>query len=97
MITRIVKMIFVPEKVNAFLEVFNDSKDKIKNFEGCTNLELLNDIQNKNTYFTYSQWQSEEHLNKYRDSQLFKDTWSKTKVLFSEKPEAWSVVKKVSS
>jgi len=95
MIIRIVKMVFVPEKVNDFLKVFNASKDKIRTFEGCTNLELLNDIENKNIFFTYSYWQSEGHLNKYRDSQLFKETWSKTKILFSAKPEAWSVIKRI--
>lgn len=88
-------MVFVPEKVNDFLKVFNASKDKIRTFEGCTNLELLNDIENKNIFFTYSYWQSEGHLNKYRDSQLFKETWSKTKILFSAKPEAWSVIKRI--
>lgn len=89
-------MTFVPEKANDFLKVFEASKDKIRAFEGCTHLELLNDVKNKNIYFTYSHWLSEEHLDNYRDSELFKTTWDKTKVLFSDKPEAWSV-EKVSS
>jgi heme-degrading monooxygenase HmoA len=43
--------------------------------------------------FTYSWWDSEEHLNNYRNSHFFDDTWSLTKQKFAAKPEAWSVEK----
>jgi quinol monooxygenase YgiN len=95
MIIRIVKMTFEPEKVAGFLEIFNASKHFIRNFEGCTHLELLNDINSPYVFFTYSHWQSESNLNSYRKSELFADVWSKTKVLFSVKPEAWSVTQQV--
>jgi len=91
MIIRIVKMTFDPEKVNDFLKVFEESKNKIRNFEGCTHLDLLQDIDHKNIYFTYSHWHSPEHLHNYRYSELFISTWAKTKNLFSGKPEAWSL------
>ena len=42
---------------------------------------------------TYSHWESEEALNKYRDSELFKSVWSFTKALFAEKPQAFSTKK----
>jgi heme-degrading monooxygenase HmoA len=93
MIIRIVKLTFQPEKVNDFIEIFNSSKSLIKNCEGCESVELLNDVTHKNIYFTYSLWQSETDLNNYRQSDLFKIIWSKTKVLFGDKPEAWSVEK----
>src|SRR5947207_2039392 len=95
MIIRIVKMTFVPEKTNDFLKVFKESKDKIRAFDGCTHLELLNDIQDRNIFFTYSHWLSEKNLDNYRNSDLFKTTWNKTKILFAGKPEAWSVKKAV--
>lgn len=91
MIIRIVKMTFDPERVNDFLEIFNSSKLLIRNFEGCSHLELLNDIRSGNTFFTYSFWESEAHLNNYRNSKLFENVWSETKRLFLSKPEAWSV------
>jgi hypothetical protein len=91
MIIRIVKMTFEPQKVNDFLIIFNESKQLIRDMEGCTHLELLNDINTPNIYFTYSYWNSENDLNNYRNSQLFKNVWTKTKVLFSSKAEAWSV------
>lgn len=95
MIIRIVKMTFAPEKVNDFLVVFNESKQLIRNMSGCTHLELLNDIHFPNVFFTYSYWDSENDLNTYRESKVFSEVWSKTKVLFSAKPEAWSVEQKV--
>ena len=95
MIIRIVKMTFMPEKVNEFLEIFNSSKQRIRNFEGCSHLELLNDINSPNIFFTYSYWQSETHLNNYRDSELFGSVWKRTKPLFSAKTEAWSVEQKL--
>lgn len=92
-IIRIVKLTFIPEKVNSFLAIFEKSKDLIQNFEGCTHLELLNDVNEKNVFFTYSHWDSEEHLNKYRQSELFKNVWGEASKLFSAKPNAWSVKK----
>ena len=90
MIKRIVKMTFQPDKVKAFQTIFEESKSKIRNFEGCHHLELLRCVKPANIFFTYSFWEDEDHLNKYRHSDLFQKTWAKTKVLFADKPEAWS-------
>jgi heme oxygenase (mycobilin-producing) len=86
-------MTFIPGKEAEFLKIFNNSKDKIRAFEGCTFLELLNQTDEKNVFFTHSHWLSEEHLNAYRHSELFKNTWASTKILFAEKPQAWSLSK----
>ena len=94
MLVRIVKMTFQEEKVHEFLENFEQAKQKIRTFEGCEHLELLQGIHQSNVFFTYSYWQSEEALEKYRNSALFKDVWAKTKVLFAEKPSAFSVLKR---
>ena len=90
---RVVRMTFHPEKVAAFLENFEAHKSSIRNFPGCQHLELWQDLDKKNIFVTYSLWKSEEALNQYRDSQLFKSVWSFTKTLFSEKPQAWSTKK----
>ena len=90
---RIVKMTFREDKVGEFLENFNSNKKNIRNFEGIEHLELLNDKSNTTIFFTYSIWQSEEHLENYRNSDLFKSVWAKTKILFKNKPQAWSVDK----
>ena len=91
MIKRIVKMEFEPENVSAFVNIFKTNKDIITNFDGCHSVELLRDINTQNIFFTYSIWDSESYLNKYRESNTFKDIWSKTKPLFSSKAKAWSV------
>ena len=94
MITRIVRMTFLPEKTANFLEIFNHSKEKILAFKGCKQIELLNDIHQSNVFFTHSVWENEDHLEQYRQSELFRNTWAKTKVLFQDKPQAWSLEKK---
>lgn len=91
MIIRIVKMSFQPEKLDEFMIIFNASKEKIRAFEGCHHLSLLENKESKNVLFTYSFWENEKCLENYRHSELFKNTWAKTKILFNEKPEAWSL------
>jgi len=91
MLIRIVKMEFQQSKVNTFLELFGLVRNKIANFDGCLGVELLNDVNATHIYFTYSTWKSEQHLENYRNSELFKNTWAKTKILFDAKPEAWSL------
>lgn len=91
MIKRIVKMSFKPEHVNDFKTIFENNWQKIKGFDGCSSVELLQDVNEPGIFFTYSLWQSEEHLNRYRNSELFNTVWGSTKILFNAKPEAWSV------
>ncbi len=91
MFVRIVKMSFDENKIEEFLENFHQNKDKIRNFKGCTFLELYREKNQKNIFFTYSYWNTEEDLNYYRNSDLFKSVWSNTKVLFNDIPQAWSV------
>lgn len=93
MLIRIVKMTFEASEIENFQGIFLQNKEKIGGFEGCSHLELYQDKNNKNIFFTYSHWENEAALEKYRNSALFEGVWSKTKKLFSAKPEAWSVEK----
>lgn len=97
MLIRIVKMTFEPSKIEAFKKLFERNRSKIRGFEGNEFLELYQDKNNKNIFFTYSYWKDEEALENYRISSLFKEVWSETKQMFSNKPEAWSVDKVWSS
>jgi len=90
---RIVKMSFKSDKIDDFLVNFNDNKEKIRNTNGCSFLELYRDKTNQNIFFTYSYWETAQDLENYRNSDLFTNVWAKTKVLFNDKPEAWSVDK----
>jgi len=88
---RIVKMEFQEDKIKEFLSNFESVKDKIRASKGCKKLELYRDKNNANIFFTYSYWDTEQDLETYRNSVLFKTVWSKTKPLFNAKPLAWSV------
>lgn len=91
MLIRIVKMTFKPQFVDVFVSTFNARKHLIAASEGCAGVELLRDIDNPNTFFTYSKWVDVESLEKYRKGELFNSTWEEVKKLFDAKPEAWSV------
>lgn len=93
MLVRIVKMSFHSEYTEKFLCIFEQKKQLIRNSPGCHFLELYRGKQDPNIFFTYSYWASENDLNTYKESMLFKETWSKTKILFNKRPEAWSVDK----
>ncbi len=88
---RLVKMKFRENEVENFLKIFSEKRELIQNFPGCYSVRLLRDRQDANVFFTYSVWKSEEDLESYRQSDLFRDVWSNTKKLFAEKAEAWSL------
>ncbi len=73
------------------MAVFNQRKHLIAASEGCEGVELLRDISNPNTFFTYSKWKDESFLEKYRQSELFNEVWNEVKKWFNDKPQAWSV------
>lgn len=91
MIVRIVKMGFDSSQVASFKKFFSDNEKRIRTFDGCLHLELLQDKKKSNQFFTYSHWKTEEHLEKYRNSDFFKEVWSNTKSKFNQRPEAWSM------
>ena len=91
MIKRFVKMTFKPEHIQEFKTIFNLNKELIVAVEGCSHVELLQDVNNPCVFFTFSIWQNTDYIEQYRHSNLFKGVWAKTKVLFDDKPKAWSL------
>lgn len=90
MITRIVQLNFQEHLVPEFLTMFDSTGSKIRAFEGCLSVELVRDKYKPYVFFTLSKWESEEALEAYRQSDLFKNTWKETKALFSLPAHAWS-------
>lgn len=84
-------MTFRPSAVPEFMAIFEEVKSKIRGVEGCQHIELLQLSAQPHVLFTLSCWRDEAALEVYRQSLLFVQTWKKTKALFSEKPEAWSL------
>lgn len=91
-ILRIVRLTFDKTTSAEFLEIFHSTKNLIRSSEGCLYLRLMQDLQNSCVFYTYSKWVSEEALEAYRNSALFKDVWSRTKILFADKPLAYSLI-----
>ncbi len=90
MVTRIVKMQFRTKDISTFLTLFEEVKEKIIHQQGCHHLELLRERPEGDTFFTYSHWTDLDALEAYRNSPLFRQTWKRTKALFSHPAQAWS-------
>lgn len=96
MLIRIVKLTFKEDKVPVFLNHFEQVKERIRNFPGCQFLELYQDKEQAQVFFTYSYWNAEEDLENYKNSETFGEIWPFVKTLFEERPLAWSVHKMAS-
>lgn len=92
MITRIVQLTFQEHLVDEFLKTFEVSGPKIRASKSCHSLELVRDKYRPYVFFTISKWETEEALEAYRSSDLFRNTWKITKTLFSLPAHAWSTV-----
>ena len=86
-------MHFTEAVVDEFLEIFNANKTSIRNFQGCTHLQLLKDSEDPLCFSTLSHWDSQESLDQYRQSELFGKVWGRVKTLFSERSQAFSLKK----
>lgn len=93
MIIRIVRMHFTEAGVDEFLEIFHANKQSIRNFPGCTHLQLLKDYNDPQCFTTLSHWENPVDLEKYRQSELFGSVWGRVKGLFSERSQAFSLEK----
>lgn len=89
-IRRMVRMTFRPEALPVFDALFARTAPQIRAFAGCLHLELWHDPNHPHIRMTYSHWQDAAALDAYRHSALFRETWAQTKVLFAEKPLAFS-------
>ncbi|GAB4282635.1 MAG: hypothetical protein Kow0068_07300 [Marinilabiliales bacterium] len=92
MITRIVKMEINEADIDSYLEKVQSVLDKIKSFDGCVSINILNDKEVSNRFFSYSTWESEEKLDAYRNSEWFKQIWSEIRQYFKSPAQAWMVV-----
>jgi quinol monooxygenase YgiN len=72
--------------------IFEEVKREIRSREGCLGLEILKSATASITsIWTISHWATEDHLEQYRTSALFKKTWSSVRPLFRQKAEAWTL------
>jgi len=86
-------MHFTEAGVSEFLEIFDENKIAIRNFPGCSHLQLLKDAEDPNCFTTLSHWDGPGSLEEYRKSTLFGSVWGRVKTLFSERTQAFSLEK----
>ena len=91
MITRIVKLTIDPSQTESFIGLINQHREQIRSFEGCHGLELLRDTGRDEVFFTLSQWESEAHMEAYRQSDFFREVWAEVKETFRAPARAWSL------
>ncbi|HEY4655327.1 MAG TPA: antibiotic biosynthesis monooxygenase family protein [Cyclobacteriaceae bacterium] len=93
MIIRVVRMHFVPDAVDEFLDIYERTQAAIQNMDGCSHLELMRDTDDPNVFITVSHWENSRYLDDYRKSELFKNVWRRVKVHFSQPADAFSMEK----
>ena len=86
-------MHFTAAGIDEFLEIFNENKEAIRNFPGCSHLQLLKDSEDPLCFTTLSYWDHPDSLENYRKSPLFGSVWGRVKTLFSERTQAFSLEK----
>ena len=90
MLLRTVRMTFDPAQVGSFLSTFAEARPRIAAAPGCRHLELWRDARYPNVLTTFSRWESADALDAYRRSDLFRETWARTKPMFAARPVAHS-------
>jgi len=90
MILRTVHMHFRPEAIPEFLALFEAHRDAIASQSGCRAVHLIQSQDTPERLGTVSLWESPDHLEAYRQSELFGTVWPATKALFASKPAAES-------
>ena len=91
MIVRLVKMVFKESEIDNFKLIFESAQSKIVLVQGCLKVDLRQDIEQTEIFFTISHWEGENDLENYRKSELFINIWKQVKPFFKEKAEAWSL------
>lgn len=91
MLVRIVRMTFQEQHLQDFVGLFQESRASIEAMPGCYKVELMQDWDQANVYITHSHWKDQEALDHYRHSETFKDIWARTKAMFADKPQAFSM------
>jgi quinol monooxygenase YgiN len=84
-------MQFTESGAEEFLEIFRSNMLAIRNFDGCTHLELFKDPDEPHIYTTLSYWSGPQFLENYRRSELFSNVWGRVKPLFAERTQAFSL------
>lgn len=84
-------MRFRKTEILPFKKLFKEVQIPIQSCNGCISVKLLQSKDDPQLMFTLSKWDDDQDLENYRQSELFKSTWKKTKQMFEDKAEAWTL------
>jgi len=87
MVWRWVEMPAYADKVPLLQEKLLAQAPHTRNFPGCLYLQLFYQPEGP-TFYSLSQWESLEALEKYRASQLFRAFWGAIRPYFRAEPRA---------
>ncbi len=90
MITRLVKLEFLPQHADRFAAFFEGEAEGIRRVAGCHSVQAFRDRDEPTRFFTQSVWDSPQALEVYRASAFFRNNWRTVKVWFAAPPAAWS-------
>lgn len=90
MIVRLVSLSFKPGKLEEFKRLYEGVVQQIRAYPGCLFVQLVADTEGQGDCYTISHWRSQESLDDYRHSPLFRSVWPRIKELLREKPWAQS-------
>jgi quinol monooxygenase YgiN len=86
-------MQFTPDSKATFIDIFYKKQPFIEGFEGCHSVDLMEDEADDMVLYTFSKWDENESLQKYRNSEMFIKTWKQVKPLFASKAQTFSLLK----
>lgn len=90
MLIRTVRLTFDPAALADFDALFAETRASIRAQPGCRHLELWADARYPAVRTTYSLWDSAADLDAYRQTDLFRETWARTRRWFAAPPVAAS-------
>jgi|SRR5690554_411182 len=90
MIIRIVELNIQRDELVKAGSLLEEVSSKVRSMNGCSHLHILEDMHQAGHITTYSHWESEQHLNDYRKSVIFRNFWGAIKPLFASPARAWS-------
>ncbi|NEN24326.1 antibiotic biosynthesis monooxygenase [Cryomorpha ignava] len=90
MVIRIVELHIHRDRLEKAQLLLAEVAPNVRKMDGCSHLNILEGLNNNAHITTYSYWKSEDHLNAYRQSNVFKTFWGEIKPLFAMPARAWS-------
>ncbi|MCS7189255.1 MAG: antibiotic biosynthesis monooxygenase family protein [Bacteroidia bacterium] len=89
-IWRWVEIPVAPEKEEETHRLLLRQASQVRSFPGCRSLALYRSVGPN--FYSLSLWESEEALEKYRSSRMFRDFWAQIKPFFRAPAKAMNLI-----